>query len=166
MIANALVPIANPPRAGANRPSLATRGGSRRAADDAGAATVEGAVELMVRIVHCSTHQDDEAPPTAHGTLWCARMRTRGWSGSCRRGQGCFASASASASTASGRTVSSRLTSSLPGPSPGIMCAERSNQTRSAEHTSELQPLMRNSYAVFCLKKKTIKKNKKNKYTT
>src|SRR3546814_3111482 len=26
---------------------------------------------------------------------------------------------------------------------------------RSEEHTSELQPLMRNSYAVFCLKKKT-----------
>src|SRR3546814_7638874 len=31
---------------------------------------------------------------------------------------------------------------------------------RSEEHTSELQSLMRNSYAVFCLKKK--KQNKKN----
>src|SRR3546814_7414913 len=30
---------------------------------------------------------------------------------------------------------------------------------RSEEHTSELQSLMRNSYAVFCLKKKTIKKS-------
>src|SRR3546814_3209779 len=29
---------------------------------------------------------------------------------------------------------------------------------RSEEHTSELQSLMRNSYAVFCLKKKTKKK--------
>src|SRR3546814_6493288 len=28
-------------------------------------------------------------------------------------------------------------------------------QIRSEEHTSELQSLMRNSYAVFCLKKKT-----------
>src|SRR3546814_3117667 len=28
---------------------------------------------------------------------------------------------------------------------------------RSEEHTSELQSLMRTSYAVFCLKKKTIK---------
>src|SRR3546814_10270590 len=28
--------------------------------------------------------------------------------------------------------------------------------TRSEEHTSELQSLMRNSYAVFCLKKKNI----------
>src|SRR3546814_7386310 len=33
--------------------------------------------------------------------------------------------------------------------------------TRSEEHTSELQSLMRISYAVFCLKKK--KKNKKHK---
>src|SRR3546814_7037952 len=30
---------------------------------------------------------------------------------------------------------------------------------RSEEHTSELQSLMRNSYAVFCLKKKNNKKN-------
>src|SRR3546814_2634800 len=36
--------------------------------------------------------------------------------------------------------------------------------TRSEEHTSELQSLMRISYAVFCLKKKT-KKNKKIKRT-
>src|SRR3546814_4440004 len=32
---------------------------------------------------------------------------------------------------------------------------------RSEEHTSELQSLMRISYAVFCLKKKTKKKNSK-----
>src|SRR3546814_5943186 len=31
--------------------------------------------------------------------------------------------------------------------------------TRSEEHTSELQSLMRNSYAVLCLKKKTTHKN-------
>src|SRR3546814_5507476 len=31
---------------------------------------------------------------------------------------------------------------------------------RSEEHTSELQSLMRISYAVFCLKKKTIETNK------
>src|SRR3546814_297815 len=30
------------------------------------------------------------------------------------------------------------------------------SRKRSEEHTSELQSLMRNSYAVFCLKKKTI----------
>src|SRR3546814_17057570 len=33
--------------------------------------------------------------------------------------------------------------------------------SRSEEHTSELQSLMRISYAVFCLKKKTIIQNKK-----
>src|SRR3546814_7005049 len=36
---------------------------------------------------------------------------------------------------------------------------------RSEEHTSELQSLMRISYAVFCLKKKN-KKNNKTKYNT
>src|SRR3546814_2655630 len=34
---------------------------------------------------------------------------------------------------------------------------------RSEEHTSELQSLMRISYAVFCLKKKTTQQNKNNK---
>src|SRR3546814_4203014 len=33
-------------------------------------------------------------------------------------------------------------------------------KSRSEEHTSELQSLMRNSYAVFCLKKKKHKQNK------
>src|SRR3546814_5270667 len=37
---------------------------------------------------------------------------------------------------------------------------------RSEEHTSELQSLMRISYAVFCLKKKTITKNNTMKYLT
>src|SRR3546814_8250639 len=36
---------------------------------------------------------------------------------------------------------------------------------RSEEHTSELQSLMRISYAVFCLKKKT-KEKRKPRYTT
>src|SRR3546814_6708497 len=35
---------------------------------------------------------------------------------------------------------------------------------RSEEHTSELQSLMRISYAVFCLKKKTIQEHKNKKY--
>src|SRR3546814_9153355 len=39
-------------------------------------------------------------------------------------------------------------------------------ETRSEEHTSELQSLMRISYAVFCLKKKThIKKNTRVRHT-
>src|SRR3546814_5956202 len=55
--------------------------------------------------------------------------------------------------------------SPYPGPSPRnpltlpVACQTR----RSEEHTSELQSLMRISYAVFCLKKKN---KKRNKYTT
>src|SRR3546814_7364128 len=37
---------------------------------------------------------------------------------------------------------------------PKPICAARMNNSRSEEHTSELQSLMRNSYAVFRLKKK------------
>src|SRR3546814_2221753 len=44
-------------------------------------------------------------------------------------------------------------------PNLAFLCRERV-QKRSEEHTSELQSLMRNSYAVFCLKKKNTKKNK------
>src|SRR3546814_6025333 len=36
-----------------------------------------------------------------------------------------------------------------------LITGQRSPQQRSEEHTSELQSLMRISYAVFCLKKKT-----------
>src|SRR3546814_9826594 len=48
----------------------------------------------------------------------------------------------------------------MPGHAPGrAACAPCSTASgarqRSEEHTSELQSLMRNSYAVFCLKKKT-----------
>src|SRR3546814_4532233 len=39
--------------------------------------------------------------------------------------------------------------------------AQPSNDKRSEEHTSELQSLMRISYAVFCLKKKKTNKEKK-----
>src|SRR3546814_7986070 len=39
-------------------------------------------------------------------------------------------------------------------PLPRLVC-----RPRSEEHTSELQSLMRNSYAVFCLKKKTKSTN-------
>src|SRR3546814_1738321 len=46
------------------------------------------------------------------------------------------------------RAISARIT--------GMTYAER----RSEEHTSELQSLMRNSYAVFCLKKKKPHNNK------
>src|SRR3546814_5401354 len=47
---------------------------------------------------------------------------------------------------------------------PGLELAERRRIKRSEEHTSELQSLMRISYAVFCLKKK--KKTKEENYHT
>src|SRR3546814_9897044 len=46
-------------------------------------------------------------------------------------------------------------------PNSEIAAATASSTKRSEEHTSELQSLMRNSYAVFCLKKThTHKPNK------
>src|SRR3546814_4635789 len=39
----------------------------------------------------------------------------------------------------------------------GIVELREQTEWRSEEHTSELQSLMRNSYAVFCLKKKQTK---------
>src|SRR3546814_9106443 len=36
---------------------------------------------------------------------------------------------------------------------------DKAGDTRSEEHTSELQSLMRNSYAVFCLQKKKSEQN-------
>src|SRR3546814_7639964 len=43
---------------------------------------------------------------------------------------------------------------------PGAAPQQRRHARRSEEHTSELQSLMRISYAVFCLKKKTTTDNK------
>src|SRR3546814_4867930 len=40
------------------------------------------------------------------------------------------------------------------------LVALRRDRSRSEEHTSELQSLMRSSYAVFCLKKKIISQYK------
>src|SRR3546814_7074316 len=44
-------------------------------------------------------------------------------------------------------------------PAPDRSPAARVRAQRSEEHTSELQSLMRNSYAVFCLKNKTKNKS-------
>src|SRR3546814_10200405 len=44
-------------------------------------------------------------------------------------------------------------------------CSRQIDPLRSEEHTSELQSLMRTSYAVFCLKKKTKQKQRTNTNT-
>src|SRR3546814_9057743 len=46
-------------------------------------------------------------------------------------------------------------TGASPQPAGSARAAPRAGAPRSEEHTSELQSLMRISYAVFCLKKKT-----------
>src|SRR3546814_10038715 len=45
----------------------------------------------------------------------------------------------------------------------GIRSRTQVTEARSEEHTSELQSLMRNSYAVFCLKKKKERTHKTDK---
>src|SRR3546814_7020094 len=47
-----------------------------------------------------------------------------------------------------------RASCSLPQPAKRRIARMKVRGTRSEEHTSELQSLMRTSYAVFCLKKK------------
>src|SRR3546814_8421261 len=54
-------------------------------------------------------------------------------------------------------------TGAISGPPSAILAL---GQTRSEEHTSELQSLMRISYAVFCLKKKKNTLNTKQKHNT
>src|SRR3546814_4453909 len=49
---------------------------------------------------------------------------------------------------------------------PTERTGDRAEETRSEEHTSELQSLMRISYAVFCLKKKKIQNNRTTKTYT
>src|SRR3546814_1440088 len=49
-----------------------------------------------------------------------------------------------------------RATRSVPDGLVGIAFSAMAGAGRSEEHTSELQSLMRISYAVFCLQKKTI----------
>src|SRR3546814_18026171 len=46
-------------------------------------------------------------------------------------------------------------------PDERVLIRPKSTGGRSEEHTSELQSLMRISYAVFCLKKKTLKRRTK-----
>src|SRR3546814_9415312 len=59
-------------------------------------------------------------------------------------------------------SVGSRGTESVRLFRAGVVLVQAERQDRSEEHTSELQSLMRISYAVFCLKKKKKTINKTN----
>src|SRR3546814_3721461 len=67
---------------------------------------------------------------------------------------------SATRSTTASRRSPSRS------PKKGTRLRHQCGMRRSEEHTSELQSLMRISYAVFCLKKKNRKKKDKKTYIT
>src|SRR3546814_1278362 len=56
---------------------------------------------------------------------------------------------------APGRERAGRSLPAAPGPDLQHHRLDGDGRRRSEEHTSELQSLMRSSYAVFCLKKKT-----------
>src|SRR3546814_1517646 len=55
----------------------------------------------------------------------------------------------------SGRMVALRDGNYCHVPAETLLPSQKSVDVRSEEHTSELQSLMRSSYAVFCLKKKS-----------
>src|SRR3546814_1505227 len=59
-----------------------------------------------------------------------------------------------------------RVTRFVPEPKPFNVDSEADAQFRSEEHTSELQSLMRISYAVFCLKQKKKLTTQPHKNTT
>src|SRR3546814_2960049 len=63
--------------------------------------------------------------------------------------------ATPSSSTRQGTLPSGLLACNAAGSSIGLQTTSSRSAIRSEEHTSELQSLMRISYAVFCLKKKT-----------
>src|SRR3546814_5602283 len=106
-------------------------------------------VFLMVRRPPRSTRTDTLFPYT---TLFRSANAGAGLPGPRSACQG----AAAGRALCAGEPEGGRYLAAVPG------CRQRRAQAlsgRSEEHTSELQSLMRISYAVFCLKKKTIKKN-------
>src|SRR3546814_6729652 len=67
---------------------------------------------------------------------------------------------------ASTRKLSNRLLPKSISPCAATASASDRSRSRSEEHTSELQSLMRISYAVFCLKKKKNKETHKYRQIT
>src|SRR3546814_4261064 len=120
----------------------------------------------MIRRPPRSTRTVTLLPDT---TLVRARARSGGDAGQSRRhaepaGRGRYAGAARrhAGAAQSGTRIRRRVQSHLPRTGGA---ARRCAVSRSEEHTSELQSLMRISYAVFCLKKKTTREQPRN-YTT
>src|SRR3546814_10140442 len=98
----------------------------------------------MIRRPPRSTHTDTLFPYTTLFLSWSGRGHGRRHTG-CRATQRRKSGRRPHAPGAGDRHVRGR---------PLDGAARAGGRRRSVEHTSELQSLMRNSYAVFCLKKK------------
>src|SRR3546814_6036926 len=108
------------------------------------------------------------------GSSSCLRTGKDGFASSIPRACGRAQTIAGCRSSSANRCPSLKVTKSV-GPttttSAGCSTPTRrgswpSTQRRSEEHTSELQSLMRISYAVFCLKKKKQKHKKEQKMNT
>src|SRR3546814_5744886 len=102
---------------------------------------------IMIRRPPRSTRTDTLFPYTTLFRSYRDRRATDG--------AGCWRAAAAAPFppvAAGRRRFDSQADEATPLPHPG----GPNGRTRSEEHTSELQSLMRISYAVFCLKKKTL----------
>src|SRR3546814_10319344 len=100
-------------------------------------------------------------PPEKHAEIITTRLRMPASSSAARSCGGVIHSSS------SGGNVTASSWSSMPCMVrySSSRSSSRSIASRSEEHTSELQSLMRISYAVFCLKKKTSQLNHLLKHT-
>src|SRR3546814_4393982 len=112
---------------------------------------------LMIRRPPRSTRTDTLFPYTTLCRLWGATRNGSGQKKGPQR-EAAVPGESDQAACWSSSPESATL-SSFAGVSSGAAVGEPNRMTsRSEEHTSELQSLMRNSYAVFCLKKKKEQK--------
>src|SRR3546814_6232752 len=104
------------------------------------------------RYLHVLTHS---FPTRRSSDLWCHRAPPPGR----RRGCRAWVPDDACSATTPSRSCASPGLPSRRAAGGGWRAARRRPRAyrRSDEHTSELQSLMRISYAVFCLKKKTAK---------
>src|SRR3546814_4279203 len=94
------------------------------------------------------------------GAIGAARGLAAAGLGAVRAGTAMGSAASTAYTLGQEASGSSSIGAGLSGMASAAGGTARSRM-RSEEHTSELQSLMRSSYAVFCLKKKTNKTNTK-----
>src|SRR3546814_6349769 len=102
------------------------------------------------KVSSVSVSRNAGAPHVGHATCFHVGWRSSGLPGTSKL-------------TSSGSVTGSWSLGTATGPQAAQWTIGIGVPQRSEEHTSELQSLMRNSYAVFCLKKKN-KLNKKEEY--